>query len=79
MSEEIEILNTTKNTVGYRESGNRDEFVKGAQVAISKASDYYKKNIYELTRQLKYEKGCHESAVKDLQTLNSILNKYQSE
>jgi hypothetical protein len=65
-----------KETVGYSEAVNKESFMTGVSVAISKLEIKYKHQIEQLEQQLKYSKINSETYEKDLKTLASIVNRY---
>jgi hypothetical protein len=65
-----------QNTIGYAEAVNKESFMTGVSVAISKLEIKYKRQIEELEQQLKYTKINSETYEKDLKTLASIVNRY---
>lgn len=56
-----------KNTVGFVESANSIEFMKGANIAYSRAEDYYSKEIHQLQLRL-------DNATKALETITKVCN-----
>lgn len=70
------LLEDARNTVGYHESDNKDEFMKGADVAISKAQTLYEAKIKALEQDRdRWTRDYHE-VKKDMLVLCNIINKY---
>lgn len=70
------LLEDARKTVGYHESDNKNEFMKGADVAISKAQTLYEEKIKALEQDRdRWEKAC-ETIKTDMYTLTSIITKY---
>lgn len=65
-----------KGTVGYHEAVNKECFMTGVSVALSKAKAHYDLEIAELKRQVDGYKSSYEVAAGDLKTLASIVNRY---
>lgn len=74
--EEKQYLAIVKGTVGYHESGNKAEFIKGAQVAIGRIGELYEKRIEHYKKEVGYLEQTKESYLNDLKTLSSIILKY---
>lgn len=67
-----------KNTVGYAESENKESFMTGANVALSKAEELYGEEIKQLKLLLELYKAMSVEATEDMKTLASIINKYSN-
>jgi archaellum component FlaC len=70
------IESEVKNTIGYSEAENKESFMVGVSVALSKTEDHYKKEIERLTKLFQDYKLNYESVSSDFKTLTSIIHKY---
>lgn len=70
------ILNDTQNTVGYHESDNKNEFMKGADVAISKAKTLYEEKIKAIEQDRDRWRRDYKALKTDMDALTSIITKY---
>ena len=66
-----------KQTVGYSEAENKESFMVGVSVAISKAITHYELEIEQLKSQINSYKSIGEIYHDDLKTLVNIISKYQ--
>jgi hypothetical protein len=70
------LTNETKNTVGYSESTNKESFLIGVSVALSRAEAFYEKRIKDLEQEAEgWERAC-KSVDNDMRTLATIINRY---
>jgi hypothetical protein len=73
----IDILKRkASSTVGYGESDNRDEFMKGVSVGIRKAVEHYENVVSLLRDQLKSANAGKDAVTKDMRSLADIIKKY---
>lgn len=66
-------INVVKNTVGYSESENRDEFIKGAEVMLAKIEAHYQGLLSDMQKSVEYadeRANYHQSR---LRTIANIL------
>jgi hypothetical protein len=63
-----------KSTIGYSEAENKESFMTGVGVAISKLEQHYEQEIKNLKNQAFSYKNAYFSG--DLKTLASIIKKY---
>lgn len=68
-----------KGTVGYNESDNKTEFIKGANVAYSRLSKHYKPIIDAAIKDRDYWKELHQKTLEDMHTLTRIIERYTPE
>jgi hypothetical protein len=66
-----------KDTVGYSEAKNQQNYLMGASVAFMKAEDHYAEIIKRLEHSLKYTNEELEEVKQDMRTLVNIITKYQ--
>ncbi len=66
-----------KDTVGYSEAKNPQNYLMGAAVAFMKAEDHYKELINGLERSRKNTEEELEEVQQDMRTLVNIITKYQ--
>lgn len=65
-----------KDTLGHSESENKDSFMTGVGVAISKLEIHYEQEINNLKRQVeRYRVSC-EDMTNELKTISSIIKRY---
>jgi hypothetical protein len=69
-------LNSLRNRVGYRESDNREEFMKGAKMALEIAIPDFRLRMKRLSSDVDREAHYKDIAIKDIRTLVDILDKY---
>lgn len=67
------------NTVGYAESEDRFEFMKGAEIALDKVLKIATTELQDYSRTLSREREEHERTRQDIVTLAEILRKYTDE
>lgn len=65
-----------KSTIGYSEAENKESFMTGVGVAISKLEQHYEQEIKNLKNQAFSYKNAYENTRGDLKTLASIIKKY---
>ena len=68
-----------QDTVGYSESSDRDEFMKGARIGIAKAVDVFETHVKALNIRLKNSEAYCCELKADLKTLVRILDRYREE
>ena len=66
----------TKDTVGYSEASNKESFMVGVSVALSKAEEHYEKELTQLRNQIENYKSACNTYITDLKTLATIVNRY---
>lgn len=76
--EEIEtvLINLIKRTVGYSEILDKNAFMVGATVALSKAYAFYENEIHKLKVQVSHYKEAHKGTDTDIRALTRIIKKY---
>lgn len=74
LSKKIELA--AKNTIGYSEANNKESFMVGVSVAVSKAEEHYEKELTGLRNQVQNYRNEYDRCEKDLKTLASIINRY---
>lgn len=65
-----------KDTLGYVESENKEDFYNGANVGIAKAEDFFKKENQKLKTTLEHYKSYSEELYNELKTVSSIIKRY---
>lgn len=76
IEQEKYFLSIVKGTVGYYESGNKAEFIKGAQVAIGRIGELYAEQIELYQKEIANLHKEVDLYRNDLSTLSSIILKY---
>ncbi len=71
------LLENTLNTIGWKESDNRAEFKKGAQVAISKCEDHYEQLIKNLISNRDFYKNAFNNTRKDIKGFIDFIKTYE--
>ena len=64
------------NTIGYLEANDKVSFMTGVSVALHISNEYYQNEINNLKKQIEGLKYIYDSAINDLKTLSSIINRY---
>ena len=65
-----------KSTIGYSEAENKESFMTGVGVAISKLEQHYEQEIKNLKTLASNYQNAYENTRGDLKTLASIIKKY---
>lgn len=73
------IILEAKDTLGYAEAVDKESFLTGVGVALSKTTEYYDKRIEILNIQIESYKQLYENTVMDLTSLASIIKKYSND
>lgn len=73
------VLNSLISTVGYVESQNQSEFMKGAEIALDEILKVVNTELERYSRALLREREAHEKTRQDITTLVEILRKYANE
>lgn len=73
------VLSTLNDSVGYQESDNKKEFMKGAGVAVSWMINELKPELKQLINQSYSLKTQKEQIENDIFILSSIIRKYRGE
>lgn len=68
-----------KRTIGYSESTNKREFMKGAKVAMSKMEDLLAPEIASLTTQLKNATANYKYTLSNIEAMARIIKQYTYE
>jgi hypothetical protein len=78
LSEQIKnsVMVYLKNTVGYWESSNKDEFMKGAAMAFDYGAKMFDLEIEKLRQLAKSEELAKEKAEGDIQIISDILARH---
>ncbi len=71
------IQDSVKDTVGYAECANKQSFLVGSSVAFNKAKDFYEPHIKMLNAVNDTLRRERDELANDMQTLVSIITKYQ--
>lgn len=75
--EKKKYLNIVKGTIGYHESANKTEFIKGAEVAIGRIAELYEKDIETFRKSILHRDKRIIELHSDLKTISKIINSYQ--
>lgn len=65
-----------KETIGFQEASNKESFMVGISVALSKAEEHYEKELTQLRNQIENYKSACSTYMTDLKTLATIVNRY---
>jgi hypothetical protein len=66
----------TKDTVGYSEASNKEIFMVGVSVALSKAEEHYERELTQLRNQVENLNSACNTYMTDLKNLATIVNRY---
>ena len=67
------------NSVGYHESGDKQEFLKGANIAIKRTKAHYERVVQQLKSNLASAESQAKHHRQNLHTIHNILNSYRDE
>jgi hypothetical protein len=73
-----QIESECKSTIGFKEAENKESFMVGVNVAISKTTEHYEKEIDKLKMLIKSLKSSSEYYRNDLETLSDIINRHST-
>jgi len=69
-------IESLKNSLGYNESENKEEFMKGATTAVLWLEEQHERELILYNGVIETERSRYHQLLNDMKTLTAIISKY---